>query len=102
MPKVAEMVLFIGPGAGLSGGFYEGTLRFHLSELSAQLAGEAADEVGTLGGKVVLFADVAADIIEFSPTGLVVVDEFPITLADSTVVVNPRTSIAPHMRVVPN
>ena len=64
-----------------------------LTEVVAEFFGEAFDDFRVTGAKVVLFADIVGDVEQFFLAGTVIVNQFPVAIADRTVEVDARTSL---------
>ena len=95
------LIYLIRPRASLSCRLERWPLGIYFTEVVAEFFGEAFDDFRVTGAKVVLFADIVGDVEQFFLAGTVIVNQFPVAIADRTVEVDARTVVAPVVRHIP-
>ena len=88
------LIYLIRPRASLSCRLERWPLGIYFTEVVAEFFGEAFDDFRVTGAKVVLFADIVGDVEQFFLAGTVIVNQFPVAIADRTVEVDARTVVA--------
>ena len=87
------LIYLIRPRASLSCRLERWPLGIYFTEVVAEFFGEAFDDFRVTGAKVVLFADIVGDVEQFFLAGTVIVNQFPVAIADRTVEVDARTVV---------
>lgn len=95
------LIYLIRPRASLSCRLERWPLGIYFTEVVAEFFGEAFDDFRVTGAKVVLFADIVGDVEQFFLAGTVIVNQFPVAIADRTVEVDARTVVAPVVWHIP-
>jgi len=81
----AMLIYLIRPRASLSCRLERWPLGIYFTEMVAEFFGEAFDDFRVTGAKVVLFADIVGDVEQLFLASAVIVNQFPVAIADRTV-----------------
>ena len=93
--------LFVGPFTWLARSLKGRSLCLHATQSASKFFRELLRQCRVVGGEIMLFGNVVADIVEFLLSRRVVVYKFPVATTDGATQVDARSYTSPYIRKVP-